>query len=56
MKWHTATVAEAHLDEFLLRIRRAGGWITHSFPCAEGYTVIYKTLEDSSPRGAWPPG
>ena len=46
MTWHTVTVAQPHLDQLLLTIRRAGGLITHSFPCADGYTVIYTTLED----------
>ncbi len=45
MNWHTVTVAEADLDRLLRTIRRAGGSITHSFPGASGYTVIYTTLE-----------
>jgi hypothetical protein len=45
MNWHTVTVAEGDLDQLLLTIRRAGGSITHSFPAANGYTVIYTTLE-----------
>jgi len=46
MNWHTVTVAEGDLDMLLLTIRRAGGSITHSFPCSDGYTVIYTTHED----------
>jgi hypothetical protein len=46
MTWHTVTVTESDLDRLLLTIRRAGGSITHSFPCSDGYTVIYTTLED----------
>lgn len=45
MTWHTVTVAERDLAHLLLSIRRAGGSITHSFPCSAGYTVIYTTLE-----------
>jgi hypothetical protein len=46
MKWQTTTVAADELEQLLLTIRRAGGSITHSFPCTGGYTVIYTTLED----------
>ena len=46
MNWHTVTVAERDLDQLLVTIRRAGGSITHSFPCSDGYTVMYTTLED----------
>lgn len=45
MNWHTVTVADADLNQLLRTIRRAGGSITHSFPAADGYTVIYTTLE-----------
>jgi hypothetical protein len=46
MIWHTVTVTEDDLDQLLLTIQRAGGSITHSFPCPDGYTVIYTTHED----------
>jgi len=46
MTWHKVVVAENDLDQLLLAIRRDGGSITHSFPCSNGYTVIYTTLED----------
>jgi len=45
MSWHTVTVTAEDLNQLLLTIRRAGGSITHSFPAATGYTVIYTTLE-----------
>jgi hypothetical protein len=44
--WHTVTVAEDDLDQLFRTIRRTGGAITHSFPCPDGYTVIYTTVED----------
>jgi hypothetical protein len=46
MTWHNVTVAEDNMEQLLRKIRRAGGSIMHSFPCAAGYTVIYTTLED----------
>jgi hypothetical protein len=46
MTWHTVTVTAHDLDQLLLTIRRAGGSITHSFPCSTGYTVIYTTPKD----------
>ncbi|MFC7363492.1 hypothetical protein [Nocardioides astragali] len=46
MIWHTITVAESDLELRLFAIRRAGGSVTHSFPGADGYTVIYTTAPD----------
>jgi hypothetical protein len=46
MTWHTVTVAQSDMDQLMRTIQRAGGSITHSLPCSDGYTVIYTTVED----------
>lgn len=45
MTWHTSIVTEGELEQLLSTIRRVGGSITHSFPCSDGYTVIYTAPE-----------
>jgi hypothetical protein len=45
MTWHTTTVTASELEQLLSAIRRVGGSITHSFPCRDGYTVIYTAPE-----------
>jgi hypothetical protein len=46
MTWHTVVVAKDELDRLLVTIRRVGGSVTHSLPCAVGFTVTFVTRED----------
>jgi len=43
MTWHTVTAAEDEFQGLLGTIRRQGGVITHSCPCATGFMVTYVT-------------
>jgi len=41
MTWHTEIVPEDKLQAALGTIRRTGGIITHSCPCAAGLLITY---------------
>lgn len=46
MTWHTVVAAEEELQQVLVAIRREGGIVTSSCPCAAGFTLTFVTLED----------
>lgn len=41
MTWHTVTVSAEQLGGLLARIRREGGTVTRSCPCAAGFEVTW---------------
>ena len=41
MTWHTITVAAEQLVGMLASIRREGGTVTRSCPCAAGFEVTW---------------
>ena len=43
MTWRTDLVPEKKLLTVLSTIRRAGGTVTRSFPCAAGLRITYVT-------------
>jgi hypothetical protein len=43
MNWHTVAAAQDEFQVLLGTIRREGGVITHSRPCATGFMVTYVT-------------
>jgi hypothetical protein len=45
MTWHTEIVDAEHFQRLLDTVRRTGGTVTNSRPCAAGYSVTYVTLE-----------
>lgn len=45
MTWHTEVVDADHLQVLLAIIRRIGGTVTRSCPCADGYSITYVTLD-----------
>jgi hypothetical protein len=45
MTWHTEVVARDLFQAMLRTIRRAGGIVTGSCPCAAGYRVTYVTVD-----------
>jgi hypothetical protein len=44
MTWHTVIAAKDEFQVLLVTIRRAGGIITRSCPCAAGFRVTYVTI------------
>ena len=46
MNWLTEVVSQDRLDALLCTIRRTGGIITNSCPCADGYRVSYVRFDD----------
>jgi hypothetical protein len=49
MTWHTEVVTCGDFHMLLSTIRRIGGVITSSCPCAAGYRVTYITPGDGPP-------
>jgi hypothetical protein len=45
MTWHTELVTRDGFQAALGTIRRAGGTITHSCPCAAGLVITYVMVE-----------
>lgn len=43
MTWHTEVVDADHLKVLLATIRSAGGTVTGSSPCPDGYSITYVT-------------
>ena len=46
MTWHTEIVTPARLQAAFDTIRRTGGTITHSCPCAAGLVITYVSSGD----------
>ncbi|MCW2780362.1 MAG: hypothetical protein JWR35_811 [Marmoricola sp.] len=45
MTWHIEVVDADHFGVMLSAIRRTGGTVTRSCPCADGYAITYVTLD-----------
>jgi hypothetical protein len=45
MNWHTTIARPNELNDLLDTIRRIGGIITSSRPCAAGYSVTYVVVD-----------
>jgi hypothetical protein len=42
--WHRVTVGQEDLSQFLTKVRREGARVTHCFPCADGFCVMYTSV------------